>query len=142
MKKGRIISGAFGGILGLYSLFQPYIRLSGSILGRVIANEEYTLFNLLNLLNELEQDSTGLYIVIGLVITGSIIAFIHPSGGLLQLSGWILFGYGVTSEGFAVRILLGLAELNTEFYQGFYLILIASIITLAGFASTGLSYSK
>lgn len=136
MPKGRIISGGAGGVIALFSLILPYIKVSGTVLGKEVISGDFTLLNLLDLLRQLNQNLTGLYIIIGLIVIGSILALAHPSGGMLQLLGCLLFGYGVMSEGVSMKILFGLAELNTQFHYGYYLAIIASVTTLAGFAST------
>ncbi len=87
----RTLTGIWGGVLGLLSLFLPYLRISGSLFGYEIVAEDFTLFELLNLCGDRET-LVFLYIIIGLIVVGSIVAFIHPIGGGIQLFGGLLFG--------------------------------------------------
>lgn len=133
MMKGRVLTGILGGVLGIFSLFQPYLRISGSLFGREIIARDFTLFQLLDLIQKSGQDTTNLYAVIGLIGLGSLIAFAHPIGGVLQLLGWLFFGWGIATKGGEATQFL-LAEASTRFQLGFYLAAFASILTLIGFA--------
>ena len=124
----RTLTGIWGGVLGLLSLFLPYLRISGSLFGYEIVVEDFTLFELLNLYGDRET-LVFLYIIIGLIVVGSIVAFIHPIGGGIQLSGGLLFGWGISSGGGAFQF----PFVNVQFQLGFYLVILASIIALTGF---------
>ena len=122
----RTLTGIWGGVLGLLSLFLPYLRIS--LLGLEIVAEDFTLFELLNLCGDRET-LVFLYIIIGLIVVGSIVAFIHPIGGGIQLFGGLLFGWGISSGGGAFQF----PFVNVQFQLGFYLLILASIIALTGF---------
>lgn len=92
------------------------------------------MFRLVDLAGQLDKNAIGLYIVVGIIAIGSVLASAQPTGGILQLLGWLLFGYGIMTKGIGMKIFSGLAEISTEFTPGFYLAVIASIITLSGFA--------
>ena len=128
MVKGRVITGVIGGVVGLLSLMTPSFNVSGSLFGQEVVNVSFTLFQLLNA----SKDPTFILIIIALIGLGSIIAFVHPIGGVLQLTGGLLLGAGVTSQGGTAYF--GIAGITIQLQLGFYLIMLASIITLIGFA--------
>ena len=43
---------------------------------------------------------------------GSLIAFVHPVGGFLQLIGWMFLGYSVVAKGTRVAFLFGAVEVG------------------------------
>lgn len=134
MQKGRVITGVIGGVLGFLSLFSPFLRISGSLLGKEVVSGQFNLFKLVDIAGQLDRNAIGLYVVVGLIAIGSVLAFARPAGGIFQLLGWLFFGYGVMTRGVGIKIFSGLAEVSTEFAPGFYLAVLASVITLSGFA--------
>jgi len=132
MSKGRVITGIVGGALGLLSLALPWIMFRGSLVRYEIIVKEFTLFEIM----ELVSDPMPILLIIILVVAGSVIAFASAWGGVIQLLSWVLFSYGVTSELGREMIfgIGGLVEVSYSFQNGLFLAVIASIITLVGFA--------
>jgi len=130
--KGRIITGIVGGALGLLSLALPWITFRGSLFGYEIIGKEFTLLEIM----DLASDPVPIFLIIVLVLAGSVIAFASAWGGVMQLLSWALLTYGVTSELGREMIfgIHGLVEVSYSFQNGLFLAVIASIITLIGFA--------
>lgn len=123
------MTGVIGGALGILSLLLPWIGVSGQILGQKVIGVNYTL---LALLQNAANTPELLYIVAGLIIIGSLLAFFKPAGGILQLGSWVLFS--MSAAGASGGSISGLVGASVSFQIGFFLAVFASIITLCGFA--------
>lgn len=134
--KGRIITGICGGALGLLSLALPWIRFSGSVYRYEVIAKELTLIEIIDWLSEIGNDPTPVLLIILLAIAGSVIAFASAWGGVIQLLSWVLFSYGVTFELGREMIfgISGVVGISYAFQVGLFCAVIASIITLLGFA--------
>ena len=116
----------------MLSLALPWIMFRGSLFRYEIIAKEFTLFEIM----ELVSDPMPILLIIILVVAGSVIAFASAWGGVIQLLSWVLFSYGVTSDLGREMIfgIHGLVEVSYSFQNGLFLAVIASLITLVGFA--------
>lgn len=127
-----------GGVGGFVSLLLPYALVSGGVLGVAVRAEPYTLFELAGLVADTGNDPRMVYLLVVLVVVGSTLAFIGAvtrraiaiGGGLVQGVAAAAFAYGATTEG-SQTVLYGLSQLELSFEAGFFLLVIASSVSLS-----------
>ena len=137
----RRIVGIIGGGGGILSLFLPWIRMECYFLGVNIASMDLGFKDFMDLASAY-GGSILLYLTIIMIVIGSIVAFLHPGGGAIQVGGWVsflVFWYVLTDK-LHSKMILGPAA-GWSFHYGFFLMIIASIITLSGFSFKVSSFS-
>lgn len=132
------IASLLGGASGLSSLLLPYALVSGGVLGVPVQAEPYTLIELASLLADAGEDPQMVYLLILLIVVGSTMAVIGAVsrrsiailGGLVQGIAAVAFAYGATMEG-SRTFFYGLSQLDLSLELGFFVLVIASSVSLS-----------
>lgn len=130
-----------GGASGLASLALPYALVTGGVLGVDVREETYTLLELARLLEDSGNDPETVYLLAALVVVGSTLAvvgaFLRSSvafvGGLVQGTAAAAFWYGAAAEG-SRTFLYGLAQVEMTLETGFFVLAVASLVSLSSLA--------
>jgi len=130
------VAGVLGGGLGLASLFQPYVRLSGSVGGVELVRDDLTLFDLVDLARETDGDPEAVQLLIALIAVASVLAVVGAVvsaslaalGGLVQsvAAGW--FAFSMSDAGGTV---LGVASVEFSFEIGFFVLVLGGLLSLS-----------
>jgi hypothetical protein len=130
------VAGALGGVLGLGSLFQHYVRLTGSVAGIELVRDDLTLFDLVDLAERTDGDPESVQLLIVVIAIGSVLAlvgaFVSASlaalGGIVQAVAAAWFALSISDIGGTV---LGIASVEFSFETGFFVLVLAGLCSLS-----------
>ena len=131
---GWRIGGLASGVLGLLGLVLPVVDVEVTAIGVQIATTTLTVWELADVAETAGHDPTGVYVLIGVIAIGSVVALLGAArsyrlaaiGVLLQVGG---VGYLVYSLSFGRRAFLGI-EATVYPEIGLFALLLAAGIGL------------
>lgn len=132
------IAAAAGGAGGLGSLLLPYAHVSGGTLGVDVTEGTYTLFQLAQLMEDAGEDPTMIYVLVGVIVVGSLMAligafvqhYLAAGGGVVQGGAAGAYWYGITQEG-SQEFLAGLGQMDASIEFGFFVLVAACVVAIS-----------